>query len=180
MATNEQAGTVKHTLNKAVDTAGGMVGQADAQTTDKADEFVESAAISDMYEIESSRVALDRSQNPTIREAAQKMIDDHTESSSKLETSVQQSPKVEAGDVPGELDSRRSKMVDHLGEAPADRFDETFIKQQVMAHEEAVKLMKNYRDEGDCQVLRSFATEVTPVIEDHLDHMKRLETNMAA
>lgn len=175
---DKKAGGVKHTLNKAVDAAGGMVGQADASTTSNASGFVERAAISDMYEIESSRIALDRSQNPTVKEAAQKMIDDHTDSSSKLETAVRQSPKVEADDVPSELDKRRQKMIDHLREAPNDEFDGTYIKQQVMAHEEATKLMHNYRDDGDCQVLRSFATEVSPVIENHRDHMKRLETNM--
>lgn len=175
---SQEAGGVKHTLNKAVDTAGGMVGQASASTTTKAPDFVESAAISDMYEIESSRVALDRTQNPTVREAAQKMIDDHTDSSAKLETAVQQSPKVEASNVPNRLDKRREKMIEHLREAPGDEFDRTYLKQQVMAHEEASKLMHTYRDDGDCQVLRSFATEVTPVIESHLDHMKRLETNM--
>jgi len=174
----QQAGGVKHTLNKAVDTAGGMVGQAGAATTDKAPDFVESAAISDMYEIQSSRIALDRTQNPTVRDAAKKMIDDHTDSSAKLETAVQQSPKVETSNVPNELDKRREKMIEHLREAPADAFDRTYLKQQVMAHEEATKLMHTYRDDGDCQVLRSFATEVSPLIESHLDHMKRLETNM--
>ena len=175
---SQEAGGIKHTLNKAVDTAGGLVGQASASTTDKAPDFVESAAISDMYEIESSRIALDRTRNPTVREAAKKMIDDHTESSAKLDTAVQQSPKVEAADVPDKLDKRRANMIDHLREAPGDEFDRTYLKQQVMAHEEATKLMHTYRDEGDCQVLRSFATEVSPVIDGHLDHMKRLETNM--
>ncbi|MEQ8411237.1 MAG: DUF4142 domain-containing protein [Erythrobacter sp.] len=174
----QEAGGVKHTLNKAVDAAGGMVGQADAATTSKADQFAQSAAISDMYEIESSRIALDRTQNPSVREAAQKMIDDHTDSSAKLETAVRQSPKVKPSAVPNEPDKRRETMLDHLREAPADEFDRTYLKQQVMAHEEATRLMHNFRDEGDCQVLRSFATEVSPIIEGHLDHMKRLETNM--
>ncbi|QIQ85620.1 DUF4142 domain-containing protein [Erythrobacter sp.] len=175
---DDEAGGVKHTLNKAVDAAGGMVGQASASTTSKAPDFAEAAAISDMYEIESSRIALDRTQNPTVREAAQKMIDDHTDSSAKLETAVRQSPKAESSDVPNALDKRREKMIDHLREAPSEEFDRTYLGQQVMAHEEAAKLMHNYRDEGDCQVLRGFATEVSPVIEGHLDHMKRLETNM--
>lgn len=174
----QEAGSVKHALNKAADTAGGMVGQASASTTSKAPDFVESAAISDRYEIESSRVALDRTHNPTVREAAQKMIDDHTATSTKLATAVRQSPKVDDAAMPGGLDKRRQKMIDHLQEAPGDEFDRTWLKQQVMAHEEATRLMHHYRDEGDCQVLRSFATEVAPVIDGHLDHMKRLETNL--
>jgi putative membrane protein len=178
MNDRKEAGSVKHALNKAVDTAGGMVGQASAATTGKAPDFVESAAISDRYEIESSRVALDRTQNLTVREAAQKMIDDHTDTSAKLETAVRQSPKVERAAMPNGLDKRRQKMIEHLREAPQDEFDRTWLKQQVMAHEEATKLMHNYRDEGDCQVLRSFATEVAPVIDGHLDHVKRLETNL--
>jgi putative membrane protein len=48
-----------------------------------------------------------------------------------------------------------------------------------MAHEKANTLLEHFRDEGDCQMLRDFAAQMSPVVKEHLDHMKRLETNMA-
>lgn len=185
-----EAGTARHmldkaldkaldrALDKALDSAGGMIGRAQAATTHEAGEFVERAAIGEVYEIESSRIALDRTRNPKVRETAQAMIDDHTDNSARLETAAYQSPRVEASHVPRGLDRRREAMLDHLRTAPEDEFDRTYLGQQVMAHEEAARLMHNYRHEGDCPVLRRFAAETSPVIEGHLDHVRRLETNM--
>ncbi|NBC88791.1 MAG: DUF4142 domain-containing protein [Alphaproteobacteria bacterium] len=152
--------------------------RAEAATTREAGEFVQSAAICNVYEIESGRIALDRTRNPKVREAAQAMIDDYTDNSARLETAVRQSPKVDTSHIPPGLDRRRETVLDHLREAPEDEFNRTYLAQQVMAHAEAASLMHMYRDEGDCLVLRSFAAEASPVIERHLEHVKRLKTDM--
>src|SRR3954468_4823152 len=49
-----------------------------SRTPTKAAQFVPMAASSDLYEIESSRLALERSQSPAIKQFAQMMIDHHT------------------------------------------------------------------------------------------------------
>src|SRR5262245_50632425 len=40
--------------------------------------FVEKAAIAGMFEVESSRIAIDRVNDPKLKEFAQMMVDDHT------------------------------------------------------------------------------------------------------
>lgn len=173
-----ESGSVRHTLDPALDRVGGMIGRAEAATTREAGEFVQSAAICTVYEIETCRIALDRTRNPKVREAAQALIDDHTDNSARLEAAVRQSPKVDTSHIPPGLDRRRETMLDHMREAPEDEFNRTYLAQQVVAHAEAASLMRTYRDEGDCQVLRSFAAEASPVIERHLEHVKRLKTDM--
>lgn len=169
--------SIEHAANKVMDTVGGMVGQAGAAFTNSADSFVSNAAIADMYEIEAARVAEQRSTSPVIRQVAERMIRDHTETSSRLRDAVARSAKLGPEAVPAKLDSRREGMVKHLREAPADKFDSAYIDQQVMAHEEAVTLMHRYRDEGDDPVLQAHAAEVAPLFETHLQEVKRVKSS---
>ena len=174
MSNEHEASSLKHALNKTMDAVGGMVGQTSAAMASSAKMFAPNAAISDMYEIEAGRIAQERGRAPEVREAGEKMIRDHTESTTKLKEAVGRSGKVQLSELPTQLDARRSGMIDHLREAPDDKFDATYIDQQVAAHKEAVTMMHTFRKEGDCPILRGFAEEVSPVIESHLERMKQL------
>lgn len=166
---------LRHATDKAVDTMGGMVGKAEAGMVTGAGGFVSNAGISDLYEIHAGKLAVQRAQSQAVRDIGQKMIEDHTESSLKLEKAAARSEKVKTSDIPGELDSRRSRMIEHLRDAPAEDFDNTYVDQQTLAHEEALKLMRHYGKEGDCPALRSFADEAAPMIESHLARIKQIE-----
>lgn len=172
---SDEAGPIEHAVNKAGDAIGGLAGKAGAGMTTNADDFVEKAAISDRYEIAAAQVALERSQTRAIRDVAQVMIEDHQTNTQRLKAAMARSQKVQTGDVPHGLDSRRANMIEHLREAPADKFDETYVDQQKLAHEEAVSLMQKYRDDGDCPELRNFAEASARVVEGHLDRMKQLQ-----
>lgn len=53
-------------------------------------EFVRMAAISDMFEIQSSQLAMQRSQNPQVRQFAQEMAQDHQRTTNELQQLVRQ------------------------------------------------------------------------------------------
>lgn len=163
---------LEHMVNKSIDVAGGLVGKAEAAFTEDPGSFAESVAISDMYEIESAQIAKRRSSSQEVREAADRMLKDHGESTQKLKEAVAHA-KVTA--LPTSLDSRRQSMIDHLENVADDKFDKTYLDQQRLAHEEAVTLMHHFRDKGNDPTLRRFASEVSPVIENHLEHMKNLQ-----
>jgi putative membrane protein len=80
---------------------------------------------------------------------------------------------------PAALDKRREKMVEHLKTAPDEQFDETYLDQQVLAHQETVSLMTSYRDGGDNPQLRSLAAAAAPVVERHLTMMKAMRAELA-
>src|SRR4051812_26874192 len=100
--------------------------------------FVNMAAMSGMFEVESSRIALQKSQNQQVKDFAQQMIDDHTKGNEQLMSTVQ-SAGVKAT-VPQTLDSQHQKMVDQLNAADAGSFDGQYIKMQIQGHKEAVAL----------------------------------------
>src|SRR4051794_32572758 len=83
-----------------------------AATTNSANitaaEFVTQAANSDMFEIQSSQLALTKSQDNTIRTFAQHMVQDHTASSDKLKAAA------EGQTVPSALDPEHARMHEQL------------------------------------------------------------------
>ncbi len=168
------AGGLKNTLDKVTDTVGGAAGQMSAVMTKTADSFVENATISDLYERTAARTALRRSADPQVQMVARQMLSDHYTSTHQLQAALEMN-ETRGVAIPQEaLDTRRETMVTHLNEAPDDAFDKTYLDQQVLAHEEAVSLMRSYRDGGDNPQLRSFAAGTAPVVERHLKHMKML------
>ena len=175
----DNKGAVGHAVEKVMDAVGGATGAGAAAATTTAEAFVENAATGDLYEIESSRLALERSRSPEVRLAAQQMIVDHTANTHHLMAALEMNETRGVPQPPRALDARRQTMIEHLRDAPDDSFDEAFASQQVMAHQESVALLRSYAGDGDNPQLRSLATSALPMIERHLRHMETLQQNIS-
>lgn len=173
-ADKDKHGSFRNMVDKGVDAVGGLAGQASAATVDKADDFVEQVSISDKYEIEAARIALERSSSAPVRELAQRMIDDHTHNSQELERALQEIRPELTLQPAGALDNRRETMIDHLRAAQDSDFDDTYLDQQMLAHQEAVTLTSHYRDHGDQPRLTQLAGKAHTVIANHLEHVKSM------
>lgn len=171
---------MRRTMDKAGDVVGGMVGRMTASTagSTRADEFVKSAAIGDLYEITAAKLALRRARSEEVKAAAHKMIADHTTSTHHLRSALRMNSTRGLPPAPTELDERRETMIQHLEAAPDERFEETYLDQQVLAHKETVDLMTGFREHGDNPQLRSLAAGTAPVVERHLAHMERLRARL--
>jgi len=166
------AGDIKP-VNEVQDATSAAVGLPGAALTNNADSFVPAAAISDMYEIESSKLALEKSQSADVKKFAQQMITAHQGTTAKLKATLK-SANV-AVTPPAALDSRREGMIENLKAASATDFDKTYLDQQTNAHREAVTLFKSYADDGDNPQLKELATATAPVIQSHLDMVQKLD-----
>lgn len=173
-------GTAKNVVEKVKDAVGGVAGRVSAAMTSSANHFVENAAIGDLYEIKAAELALRRSSSPQVKSFAEKMISDHTTSTHQLGAALEMNETKGVSSPPTELDSRRKAMLKHLEDASDDGFDSTYLDQQVLAHEETVKLMTGYRDKGDNVQLRSFAAGTAPVVERHLHRVKDAKKHQLA
>jgi len=153
--------------NAAQDAASAAVGAASAVTAGRTTAgFVTNAAIGNMYEIESSRMALDKARSPELKQYAQRMIDDHTKTMAEMKELVGSLPDVT---VPTAMDERRQGMIDNLRQAPAENFDQVYIGQQTAAHTESVELHETYADSGDNEPLKAMATKHLPTLRAHLE-----------
>jgi len=162
-------------VDQTQDVGAAAAGLATAAVTTDTPGYVTNAAIGDLYEIQSSQLALQRSQSQGVRAFAQQMIADHTMTSNQLRPLAQQ-----AGvSVPSALDARRQEMMQNLQSASADDFDDRYIDQQTAAHQEALTLHRGYADRGDNAQLRTLAGQVAPRVEQHLQHIQQLDQSSA-
>lgn len=169
------AGELKNTLGKATDAIGGTAGKMSASMATGADGFVEDAAIGNRYEMEAARIALKRGRSDEVKSFAKTMIADHTTAKHHLHAALEMNETRGVKPPPGELDTRRRTMIQHLEEAPDGAFDSTYADQQVLAHEETATLMRSFAEGGDNAQLRSFALGTLPVVERHLTRAKAMK-----
>ncbi len=132
----------------------------------KTEDFVTEAAASDMFEIESSKLAVERSRDPATKTFAQQMISDHTRTSEELKALVS-GGKVKAT-IPTAMSSSQQSMLEALTKLQGDDFTKQYHSDQEDAHEDAVDLFKRYGDEGDNAELKTWAAKTRPALEHHL------------
>lgn len=137
----------------------------------KTEDFVAEAATSDMFEIESSKLAITRSDAAT-KAFAEQMVKDHQKTSQELKALVS-GGKVQAK-IPQTMTSGQKEMLDKLSGLQGEDFTKQYHSDQEDAHEDAVDLFKRYGDEGDNPDLKAWAAKTRPALEHHLQMAKDL------
>src|SRR5687768_1429539 len=134
--------------------------------------FVDAAAGTDMFELQAADLALARSKTPAVRQFAAMMVRDHRHSSAELKKALAESGKslVPAAALPAE----RQKDVLNLTTAELPEFDETYLKAQVEAHEDALQALQRYAETGEVASLKAFASSTVAAVQLHHDHAKKL------
>ena len=134
-------------------------------------DFVKEVAISDMFEIESSKLA-EQKGNGQEKSFAQQMVADHTKTSSELKQMVT-SGKVKA-ELPSTLDTSHQSKLDKLKDASGQHFSSDFGSDQVNAHKDAVSLFERYAKSGENADLKDWAGKTLPTLQHHLDMAQEL------
>jgi putative membrane protein len=137
-------------------------------------DFVKEAAISDMLEIESSKVAQQKG-NDNEKKFAEQMITDHTKTSSELKSLVS-SGDVKA-EIPASLDSSSQSKLDKLKNAKPEDFAGQYDPMQVSAHKDAVSLFERYAKGGDNAKLKDWAGKTLPALQHHLEMAQDMDKN---
>lgn len=148
--------------------------QPGAQAPAAAD-FVNRAAISNMFEIQSSQLAQQKAQNDRVRQFAQSMVQDHTAAGDKLKSAAQE---IRGATVPTSLDQPHQQMVQTLQSASGPGFDRDYIQMQVTAHRDAVNLFDQYAQNGDNQQLKQFAQQTLPALREHLQSVEQIQNSL--
>jgi putative membrane protein len=128
-------------------------------------EFMTKAAQSDLTEIQTSQLALQKSQNQSVRNYAQQMIDHHTASSEKLAAIA----KAKNFTLPKDMGPEGEALLTTLKPLSGSNFDKAYIQGQIDAHQKTLADYQNYLQNGQDQDLRAFASEIAPLVAQHLD-----------
>jgi putative membrane protein len=133
--------------------------------------FVASVAAGNLFEIEGSKLALDRTKSDRVKEFARRMIDDHGAAALKFRQAVNDANLTAP---PEKLDAEHQAVFEDLKARDAGTFDKAYIDAQYNAHVETIDLFKAYVRGGDHWRMRQFADELLPTLHVHLDHVKRM------
>jgi putative membrane protein len=160
--------------NIAVDNSvDGNAALAPALDPNTAQGFVNAAAASDRFEIESSKLAQTSASSAAVKKFATQMVTDHTASTAKLKGIVGGlNPAVTPDDT---LTPDQRTALDGLKGQSGAAFDTAYQQAQVDGHQKTLDLLKNYAANGDNAQLKSFAQGMIPKVTAHLNMAKGLK-----
>ncbi|CAN5832010.1 hypothetical protein BH24ACI1_BH24ACI1_19870 [soil metagenome] len=136
--------------------------------------FMMEAARGGMAEVELSKLATTKAQNPEVKKFAQQMIQDHTNANTELKQLAGKKNVT----LPTELDAEHKALKDSLSSLSGAAFDKAYINAMVSDHEKTVNLFKTQADSGTDADAKAFATKTLPKLQGHLDMIKSMESKM--
>ncbi|WP_350600264.1 DUF4142 domain-containing protein [Pseudomonas sp. 65/3-MNA-CIBAN-0223] len=139
-------------------------------------DFVDNAAAGGIAEIETSRLALEKSSSADIKAFANMMITDHSKANDEL-AALARKNDIEVPDTTTLVKQAKEKILEVRDES----FDAAYANNQVKAHEETIELFKKEANTvTDDKVkgateLKAFAQKMLPALEKHLAEAKKLQ-----
>jgi predicted outer membrane protein len=128
------------------------------------DEHFAMKAYSDgLAEIMLGRLAMERATQPDIKAFAERMIKDHTECNNKI---VELARKKGIA-LPATIDAIENVGINRLAGMSGSDFDKAYMKAQMCAHEDALRLFEHQSCKGEDPELKELATKAIPTLQDH-------------
>ena len=138
-------------------------------------DFATSASQSDQFEIQTARIVLAQSQDPRVRAFAQQMIADHSQMADSLRQAAMTSGLVLP---PPSMTSDQAMTLMAL-QTSAD-LDKDYIRQQVLAHHQALAVQQSYAETGRDENLVRLATSEMAVVKRHLQTVEQIRGTLPA
>ena len=145
---------------------------APAMATPSTSTFLTNTAVANLFEIESSKVALAKTKNDKIKAFANLMVTDHTGAGTKFKQAVTDAKLTPPAE---KLDARHQALLDDLKKKDATAFDTAYVKAQHDGHVETVAMFEAYAKGGDNARMKQFASEMLPTLKTHLDQVSRIK-----
>ena len=134
--------------------------------------FVDLAAQIDMVEANLGQLAQSASSSQPVKDYGQMLATDHTKDFGQLFVVAHQANL----NMPDAIDAEHNKaMIDPFQKLKGTAFDHRYINEMVVGHTKAIAVFKKEAADADNAALKSYAEEVLPVLQKHLDGAKALE-----
>ncbi|QIB67514.1 DUF4142 domain-containing protein [Kineobactrum salinum] len=133
------------------------------------EDFVDTATAKGMAELETARLALENGTSH-VRDFARRMIEDHTKANEKL-ASLASQEGLEIADDATLMDQAQAMI---LKVQDGESFDEAYIDNQIVAHEQTIELFERGATIEDTEIAR-FAESTLPKLREHLEMVKALK-----
>ncbi|MFN8609794.1 MAG: DUF4142 domain-containing protein [Vulcanimicrobiota bacterium] len=130
--------------------------------------YMVNAAQSGMAEVQMAQLALQKTNNPRVREFAQMMVKDHSDLNSRLMPMATQM----GVSLPTRLSAADQAALNRLSRQSGATFDRNYMASQRTAHGKALTLFQDAGAQADDLNLRNFFAQNAGTISTHLDMLK--------
>lgn len=145
-----------------------------AQTLSQQDKtFVHEAGAGSLAEVELGQLAEQKAADPAVREFGRWMATDHGFANKWLESIMREEHESAQPTLTAEQKQEKQRLEGLSG----TQFDQQYIQHMVQDHEKTVPLFQKQAKEGHNPAIKSFAENLTPVLEQHLTEAKELAGN---
>jgi putative membrane protein len=137
----------------------------DSTISKKDREFMEDIAHGNLAEIDTGKLALEKSSNEQVKKFAQMMIDDH----GKAQNELQQLAGKKGVTLPRETDLQHKTIATGLKALSGNTFDNQYIARVgVGDHERTQKLLLKVQKDAQDADLKAYAAKTIKAVEHHL------------
>ncbi len=137
--------------------------------------FMMTAATGGMAEVEMARMALQKSASDSVKQYAQKMVDDHTMAGDELKRLA----SMKGVTLPAQPDAKQMAMMAKMQKLSGMGFDMMYVKEAgVKAHEKMEKLYMKESMSGMDMDAKAFASKTLPTVRMHLQMARDMMMSM--
>ena len=133
--------------------------------------FLEIAAKSGIAEIQDGNLASQKGQSDDVKELAKKIVADHNAANNQLKE-LASSYGVTLPTNPADPDLLEHQRLSTLHGVD---FDKAYVEDEVKDHQSAIELFEKESTSGQDPTLKQFASNVLPILKDHLKAAKALQ-----
>ena len=134
---------------------------ANAKTTDA--DFVKEAAQRGLAEVALGNLALERAQNPDVRQFARRIVDERSGANQQLMDLA----KSQGVDVPKEMGPEQRNTKARLSTLSGATFDREYMRAAVTDHARDIAELRDYSQNGKNEALKAWAARTLPTLRKH-------------
>jgi putative membrane protein len=134
-------------------------------------QFVDFAAQTDMVEANLGQMAGSVASAQPVKDYAQMLVTDHTNDFNQLYTVAQQANLTRPNAIGAE---QNKAMIDPFQKLKGAAFDHKYAQEMIAGHTKAIAVYKKEAADAQNPALKSYAEQVLPVLQKHLDAAKAL------
>jgi putative membrane protein len=136
----------------------------------KDEAFVRAAARGGLSEIKLGKLAMDQGSNEAVKAFGTRMVAEHTKAGDDLKEAA----KEENIGLPTDLTAKDQATYDRLSKLSGAEFDQAYAQDMVKDHQQDLRDFQREANHGNDDVVRGFASETVPMIQQHLDQAKEM------
>jgi putative membrane protein len=141
-----------------------------AEAAMKDETFAKVAARGGLAEIKLGKLAMDQGSNEEVKAFGTRMAAEHTKAGDKLKEAA----KDEQIGLPTDISARDQAAYDRLSRLSGADFDQAYAQDMVKDHQQDLRDFQREANHGNDDVIRGFAAETVPMIQQHLEQAKEM------